>query len=82
MPLDHPLIYLLAYREGAMMDQPAKIRISLMSDLHIEFEGPRHGKGPDLSGLKGNIDLVLLAGDVDVSDRASDIRIFQCSLCL
>ena len=52
------------------MDQPAKIRISLMSDLHIEFEGPRHGKGPDLSGLKDNIDLVLLAGDVDVSDRA------------
>jgi predicted phosphodiesterase len=53
-----------------MMDPLEKVRISLMSDLHIEFEGPRPGKGPDLSDLKGNIDLVLLAGDIDVSDRA------------
>lgn len=54
------------------MNRPEKIRIAPMSDLHVEFEGRRAIKGPDLSGLKGNVDLVLLAGDIEVSDRAID----------
>lgn len=47
-----------------------EIKIAIMSDLHLEFDGRRIDSGPDLSGLKGNVDLVLLAGDIDVGDRA------------
>lgn len=54
------------------MNRPEKIRIAPMSDLHIEFEGRRAIKGPDLSAFKNNVDLVLLAGDIEISDRAID----------
>ncbi len=53
-------------------------KIALASDLHIEFErhgepgrsaaiGPPHPRlGPDLSGLRGAADLLVLAGDIDL----------------
>ena len=47
-----------------------------MSDLHIEFERLANSKGPDLFPLKGNVDLVLLAGDIDVGDRAIDYGMY------
>lgn len=54
------------------MDQSAVIRIAPLSDLHLEFEARRQNKGPDLTALKDEVDLILLAGDIDMSDRAID----------
>lgn len=47
-----------------------KPRFLVMSDLHLEYERGRACPGPDLHHVKGLVDLVLLAGDIDLSDRA------------
>ena len=43
------------------------IRCLVMSDLHLEFETGNPMPGPSLASVKGEIDLVLLAGDIDKS---------------
>ena len=41
-----------------------------MSDLHLEFESGNLAPGPSLTGVKDEVDLVLLAGDIDKSTLA------------
>ncbi|MCP5371449.1 MAG: metallophosphoesterase [Hyphomicrobiales bacterium] len=58
-------------------------RIAVMSDLHVEFDraeaarrrlpGAGRGQlGPDLDGLAGRADAVVLAGDIDIGEDAVD----------
>lgn len=63
------------------------VRCLVMSDLHNEFELRKQNPGPDVSRLKGNVDIVLLAGDIDISDKAVDYanRLYeelQCEVIL
>jgi len=63
------------------------IRCLVMSDLHLEFEGANPSPGPDLSNLKGSVDLVLLAGDIAIGEAAVDYAhlvndVLECSVCI
>ena len=47
------------------------IRISVMSDLHLEFNPPGLSS-PSLAPLNGKVDIVLLAGDIDDREHVSN----------